>query len=89
MKKECKESDLSKGSPDTNWRPWRHSHKRFTFSMVIFDKLIQLLLHSKVAKAELYLIGGNHNKWLDRANLLYRILSSIWNTSRSGGTYDI
>ena len=28
----------------------------------IFDKRIQLLLHSKVARAELYLIGGYHNE---------------------------
>ena len=26
---------------------------------------MKLLLHSKVAKAELYLIGGNHNEWLE------------------------
>ena len=48
-----------------DWRPWRHSHRGFTFLVAIFDKLIQLLLHSKVAKAELYLIGGYHNEWLE------------------------
>ena len=31
----------------------------------IFDKVIQLLLHSKVAKAELYLIGGYHNELIE------------------------
>ena len=31
----------------------------------IFDKMIQLLLHSKVAKAGLYLIGDYHNEWLE------------------------
>ena len=32
---------------------------------IIFDDIIQLLLHSKVAKAESYLIGGYHNEWLE------------------------
>ena len=45
--------------------------------MAIFDKIIQLLLHSKVAKAELYLIGGYHNEWLE---LTYYI-ETLRNTS--------
>ena len=48
-----------------DWCPRRHGHRRYTFTGSIFDKIIQLLLHSKVAKAELYLIGGYHNEWLD------------------------
>ena len=37
---------------------------------MIFDEMIQLILHSKVAKAESYLIGGYHNDPLYR-NLSY------------------
>ena len=33
--------------------------------ITIFDKLIQFLSNSKVAKAELYLIGDYHNEWLE------------------------
>ena len=31
----------------------------------LYHKLTQLLLHSKVAKAEKYLIGGYHTEWLE------------------------
>jgi len=48
-----------------NWRPRRHGCCGFTLIMAIFYKLIQLLLHSKVTKAELYLIDGYHNEWLE------------------------
>ena len=48
-----------------DWCPGRHGHRGFTFYEAIFDKVIQLLLHSKVTKAELYLIGGYHNEWLE------------------------
>ena len=48
-----------------DWGPGRHGHRGFTFCNAIFDKVIQLLLHSKVTKAESYLIGGYHNKWLE------------------------
>ena len=48
-----------------DWCPGRRGHRGFTFHKAIFDKVIQLLLHSKVIKAELYLIGGYHNKWLE------------------------
>ena len=51
------------GLPD--WRPRRHGCLGCTVLSAIFDKLKQLLLHSKVAKAELYLIGGYHNEWLE------------------------
>ena len=48
-----------------DWRPRRHSHGGFTSTMAIFYDIIQHLLHSKVAKAESYLIGGYHNEWLE------------------------
>ena len=35
-----------------DWCPRKHGHGEFAFQNAIFDKLIQLLLHSKVAKAE-------------------------------------
>ena len=54
------------------FEPWIHGlagrclKKRgrggFTFKSAIFIKIIQHLLHSKVAKAESYLIGGYHNE---------------------------
>ena len=50
-------------SPD--WRLRKHGHAGFTYFTAIFDKVIQFLLHSKVAKAESYLIGGYHNEWLE------------------------
>ena len=49
----------------SSWSPRRHGCWGCTLLNVIFDKLIQILLHSKVTKAELYLIGGYHNEWLE------------------------
>ena len=49
----------------TDCRPRQHSHGGFTSSNAIFNEIIQHLLHSKVAKAESYLIGGYHNEWLE------------------------
>ena len=57
--------------PGISWTPdWRlrkHGHGKFIQSQAIFDEIIQLLLHSKVAKAESYLIGGYHyhNEWIE------------------------
>ena len=48
-----------------DWCLRKHSHGEFTSINAIFDEIIQHLLHSKVAKAELYLIGGYHNKWIE------------------------
>jgi len=48
-----------------DWRPRKHGHGEFTLLCAMFDKVIHLLVHSKVAKAELYLIGGYHNEWLE------------------------
>ena len=48
-----------------DWRPGRHGHRELTFCFAIFDKQIQLLSHSKVAKAELYLICGYYNEWIE------------------------
>ena len=48
-----------------DWHPRKHGHGGFTLNSAKFDKLIQLLLHSKVTKAELYLIGGYHNEWIE------------------------
>ena len=42
-----------------DWRPKKHDQSGFTFQNAIFDKV---LLHSKVAKAELYAIDGYHNE---------------------------
>ena len=50
-------------SPD--WRPKKHGYRGLIIGNAIFDKLIQFLSNSKVAKAELFLIGGYHNKWLE------------------------
>ena len=59
-----------------DWRPWRHGHGEFTLTIAIFNEMIQLLLHSKVAKAESYLIGGYPNEWLELPNPFYRNLRS-------------
>ena len=64
-------------SPD--WRPRKHGYREFTFLHGIFDKIIQFLLNSKVAKAELYLIGGYHNEWLE---LTYYIETLIANRAK-------
>ena len=48
-------------------------------NVVIFCKVIQLLLHSKVAKAEI--LDEWLSQWMTRANLLYRNLrnyNEIW-----------
>ena len=63
MKKERRELDLNKRSPGyqtdaLEGMAMGDSHSTYA----IFDEVIQLLLHSKVAKAELYLIGGYHNE---------------------------
>ena len=47
------------------WRPRRHGHGEFTLTSAMFNEMIQLLLHSKVAKAESYLIDGYHNESLE------------------------
>jgi len=46
--------------PDCHLRT--HGHGGFTFWFALFDEKIQLLLHSKLAKAESYFLGGNHNE---------------------------
>ena len=71
MKKEGRELD----SCEQDWRPRRHGHVEFTAFNAIFDKMIQLLLHSKVAKAESYLIGGYHSEWLE---LTYYTETLLW-----------
>ena len=38
------------------------THRGFIFLHIIIVKVIQLLLDSKVAMAELYLIGGYYNE---------------------------
>ena len=43
-------------------RPGRHGHGGFSHIRAIFDEIIKLLLHSKVAKAESYLVGDYHNE---------------------------
>ena len=50
-------------SPD--WGPKEHGYRGFIFMNTIFDKVIQFLPNSKVAKAELYLKGDYHNEWLE------------------------
>ena len=59
-----------------DWCPGRHGHRGFTFLLAIFDKLIQLLLHSKVTEVELYVLDGWLSQWMTRANLSYINLSS-------------
>ena len=49
----------------TDWQLRRHGHWELIFHFAIFDKQIQLLSQSKAAKAELYLIGGYHNEWIE------------------------
>ena len=63
MKKESWKLDLNQESPDHHSR--KHGYRGFIFMHAIFDKTIQLLLNSKVAKTELYLIGGYDNEWLE------------------------
>ena len=64
MKKEYRKLELNQGSH--NYQPGALGTMAIVdldmFLVAIFDKLKQFLLHSKVAKAELYLIGGYHNK---------------------------
>ena len=63
MKKECRELDWNQRSPvyqtdaPEGMAIWDVSPQ-----LVIFYKVLQLLSHSKVAKAELYLIGTYHNE---------------------------
>ena len=52
------------------WRPRRHGHGEFTFTSAIYSEMIQVLLHSKVAKAESCLIGDYHD---ERIELTYYI----------------
>ena len=44
---------------------FKPGHGKVTFINAILYKVIQLLLHSRVAKAELYLLGGYHHAWLE------------------------
>ena len=60
--------------------------------MAIFNEMIQHLLHSKVAKAESYLIGGYHNEWLELTYYIETLVSSIllgviqkWRHPKGGG----
>ena len=55
----------------------KHGHGGITFSMAIFNEGIQLLLHSKVAKAESYLIGGYHNEWLELTYYIETLIPGI------------
>ena len=56
MKKDCREPDLNQQSPDYQYgAPEGMAVGDVYHHVVIFYKVIQLLLHSKVAKAELYL----------------------------------
>ena len=61
-----------------NWRPTEHSHSGFTVIKAIFDKLRRTLLYSKVAKAELHLMDGHHNEWLE---LTYYIETLVYPTN--------
>ena len=66
MKKDCRELDSNYGFSDYKTdAPEGMAVGDVHYPNTIFDKLIQLLLHSKVAKAELYLIGGYHNEWIE------------------------
>ena len=54
------------------WNSWlpdwclrRHGHEGHTLLVAIFNELLKLLLHSKVAKAEASFIGGYHNEWIE------------------------
>ena len=61
--RKCRQLDLNQGSPVyQSLAPEGMALGEFTFYIAIFDELIQLLLHSKVAKAESYLLGGYHNE---------------------------
>ena len=43
----------------------------------ISNEIIQLLLHSKVAKAESYLIGSHHNEWLELTYYIETLTAKI------------
>ena len=62
----------------TDQRPRGHGHGEFFHPLAIFDKVIQLLLHSKAAKAEPYLIGGYHIEWLE---LTYYIETLVYSSA--------
>ena len=49
----------------TNWRLRKHGHQGLTLHLRIFDKVLQLSSSLKLAKAELYLIGGCQDEWFE------------------------
>ena len=63
MKKICREVDLNQGSLDYYAdAPEGMAKGGFTISQLIIDEMIQILIHSKVAKVESYLIDGYYNE---------------------------
>ena len=60
-----------------DWRSRKHGHCGFTFKNAIFNKLIQLLFLSKVAKADLYLINGYYNEWLELTYYIETLVMTI------------
>ena len=68
--------------PGVSWVPdccpRRHGHGGITFWFAIFDEIIQLLLQSKVAKAESYLLGGYHNELLELPYHIETLSQIIW-----------
>ena len=63
MKKECGKLDSNQASIGNQTNAlWSMSILDLHY---LYHKLAQLLLHSKVAKAEIYLMRGYHNEWLE------------------------
>ena len=73
--------------PGTSWTPdWRlrkHDHGRFILQNAIFDEIIQLLLRSKVAKAESCLIGGYHDERIELTYYIETLVKDIESTSKA------
>ena len=60
-----------------DWRPSRHGHGESTICMEIIDEVIQLLLHSKVAKAKSYFIGGYHDEWIELTYYIETLVTTV------------
>ena len=73
-------------SPD--WHPRKHGYRGFTFLNVISNTIIQFLSNSKVAKTELYLIGGYHNEWLELTYCIETLILCSESLLSGSSTFD-
>ena len=64
-------------SSTPDWHLRKHDHGRFILCNAIFDEIIQLLLRSKVAKAESCLIGGYHDERIELTYYIETLINSF------------